>query len=490
MSSQHIAIDLGADSGRVVLGTLDRGVFELTVVHRFVNTPVRIDGLLRWDLPALWDGIRTGIRLAREQATGPVASIGVDTWGVDYALLDEAGTLLDPPVHYRDERNLAMPERAYRIVPETEFFHRTGIRGLVFNTAFQLLAEQAQRPELLARAHRLLAFTDLLGFWLSGTMANEWSQAGTTGLAIAGRPEWDDELIARLGLPRHIFGPIVHSGAVLGPLQHALASELEFTGELPVVIAPGCHDTASSVAAMPTADPGAAFISCGTWSLMGVLSPVPVTSDAALLGQFSNEIAVDGRIRLLRNIMGLWVWQECRRDLVAEGVELSHAELTSLSAAAAPASTVIDINDLEFLPQSQPHDRMIDRVRRHSARRNLAASAPGDLFRRITEALAAAYADCRRGLERITGTPVTTISLMGGGCQNLLLCQLTANACGLPVLAGPAEGTALGNLLVQARSLGLVAGTDLASTAARSSLIERYAPLARCAVATPSTTSA
>ena len=474
--SAHIAVDLGADSGRVVLGTFAAGVFSLDVTHRFANTPQRVDSLLRWDLDALWQGIRTGIRLARERSVDPVLSIGVDTWGVDYGLVDARGELIDAPVHYRAERNLAMPDKVHARIPKAELFARSGTRGLVFNTIFQLMAEQEQRPELLRRAHLLLTIPDLLGHRLCGVMANEWSNAGTSGLTVAGRPEWDHELIARLGLPGHLFGGIVRSGSVLGPLRPELADELGFTGDLPLVVAPGCHDTASAVASMPTAEAGTAFISCGTWSLMGVLNDRPVVTPEAFAADLSNEIAVDGRIRLLKNIMGLWVWQECRRDLIAAGTELSHAELAALTESAAPAGTTIDIDRIELLPQSQPHDRMIDRVRRQATQLGLACEAPGDLFRRIVEGLASAYQRTRVALEEATGRPVRRISLMGGGCRNRLLCQLTADATGLEILAGPDEGTALGNLLVQARGLGLLDDAGMARVSAASSEIQTYRP--------------
>jgi rhamnulokinase len=475
MITRHLAIDLGADSGRVVLGTFDGERFAMEVVHRFPNTPVRVDGLLRWDIEALWAGIITGLQAAQTLAKAPIISLAVDTWGVDYGLLDAAGTLIDQPVHYRDERNLAMPEQVHAVVPKAELFARSGLRGLVFNTIFQLVAEQGQRPQLLQRARRLLTIPDLLAYRLSGVMANEWSNAGTTGLTLAGKPAWDLELMQRLGLPTHLFGNIVASGTVLGTAK----AELGFSAPLPVVMAVGGHDTASAVAAMPVLDEGYAFISCGTWSLVGVLNPTPVTSAEAFAGELSNEIAVDGRIRLLKNVMGLWVWQECRRDLIAAGEEFSHAELARLAAEAAPAEVTLDIDRLELLGQSQPHDRMIARIRRQAGELGLAAATPGEVFRRIVEALAAAYQRSRVALERATGKPIMGISLMGGGCHNQLLCQLTADVTGLVVVAGPDEGTALGNLLVQARGLGLVDAAGMARVSAASSTLATYRPRAQ-----------
>ncbi len=546
MSTAHIAIDLGADSGRVVLGIFDGQRFTLDVVHRFANTPITVGNLLRWDLASLWSGITTGLDAARQRALTiqvPILSLGVDTWGVDYGLLNEQHELLDPPVHYRAERNVAMPERVHQIIPKAELYARSGTRGLVFNTIFQVLAEMGERPELIAKASRLLTIPDLLAWRLCGVMANEWTNAGTTGLTRAGRPDWDVELMTRLGIPTRLFGPIVPSGTILGPVKAELgfrdclaipdrgagessgwlpvrrseemlegsreqsdaADTADFrrirpsgiarqslSGSLPVVVAVGGHDTASAVAAMPIIGSGTAFISCGTWSLMGVLNPTPVTSNEAFVGELSNEIAVDGQIRLLKNIMGLWVWQECRRDLIAEGHEFSHAELAQLAEAAPAAplaasglTATIDIDRADLLGQSLPTDRMIDRVRRQATALGLEADEPGALFRRIVEGLAAAYQHTRLALERATGTPITGLSLMGGGCRNRLLCQLTANATGLPVLAGPDEGTALGNLLVQARGLGLLSATTMAQVSAASSQVQTYLPAGMAAHTAP-----
>ncbi len=470
-----VAIDLGADSGRVVLGSLAGGRFQLSVVHRFANVPQTLPDGLHWDIPALWAGICEGLALARSQADGPVASIGIDTWGVDYALVDQNGQLQEPPWHYRDGRTTGQAEAVDQVIPRAELFARTGTRSLSFNTIYQLVAAHAANPASLARPQdRLLTIPDLFTYRLCGIQVNEWTNAGTTGLTRAGKPEWDHELIARLGLPAHLFGSIVRPGTVVGTLLPALAAELGYATDQTRVIVPGCHDTASAVAAMPTTAPGTAFISCGTWSLMGVLADEPATGADALAADLSNEIAVDGRIRLLQNIMGLWVWQECRRDLIVQGTELSHAELARLAAAALPAGQTFAINDPSLLAPSSAGVPMIDRVRALAG--GLPTATPGELFRRITEALAAAYARCRNDLERVTGVRITALSLMGGGCRNELLCQLTADACGVEVIAGPDEGTALGNLLVQARSLGLVDAAGMADLAAASTAAVRYRP--------------
>lgn len=453
-----LAVDLGADSGRVILGTEVGGEIRQEVLHRFPNVPQRAaDGSLHWDIEALWTGILAGLRLGA--ATGPIDSIAVDTWGVDYGLVDAQGNLLEAPYHYRDARTEGIAQEVSERFGREALFARTGTRSLPFNTVFQLVAHQRHDPGLLARAHRLLTIPDLLAYRLSDTMANEWTNAGTTGLTRAGEPAWDLELIRDLGLPEHLFGTIVRPGTILASLRPDLVASLGFTGRAPRIVAPGAHDTASAIAAMPVSDAGTAYISCGTWSLMGVLSDRPLTTPAALAADLSNEVSVDGRTRLLRNIMGLWVWQECRRDRLAEGLDADHGALATLAAAAPEgpltlAAGAIDINHPDFLPPSVPGNRMLDRLRRHAAARGLACADDGALFRRITEALAAAYAACRTGLEEATGQPITRICLLGGGVRNRLLCDLTGQASGLPILVGSEEATALGNLTVQVRALG------------------------------------
>ena len=453
-----LAVDLGADSGRVILGTEVGAEIHQEVLHRFPNVPQRAaDGSLHWDIEALWTGILAGLRLGA--ATGPIDSIAVDTWGVDDGLVAAEGNLLEAPYHYRDARTEGIAEEVTGLFGRETLFARTGTRSLPFNTVFQLVAHQRHDPGLLARAHRLLTIPDLLAYRLSDTMANEWTNAGTTGLTKAGEPAWDLELIRDLGLPEHLFGTIVRPGTILASLRPDLVTSLGFTGRAPRIVAPGAHDTASAIAAMPVSDAGTAYISCGTWSLMGVLCDRPLTTPAALAADLSNEVSVDGRTRLLRNIMGLWVWQECRRDRLAEGLDADHGALAALAAAAPEgpltlAAGAIDINHPDFLPPSVPGNRMLDRLRRHAAARGLACADDGALFRRITEALAAAYAACRTGLEEATGQSITRICLLGGGVRNRLLCDLTSQASGLPILVGSEEATALGNLTVQVRALG------------------------------------
>ena len=471
------AIDLGAESGRVVVGTLANGRCTLTVANRFANRPRQTADGLRWDLDDLKTGITAGLRVAA--AEGPLDAIGVDTWGVDYGLVDSAGNLLEAPWHYRDPRTEAISDEVAARFGADALFARTGTAALPFNTIYQLVAHQRRDPALLARAHRLLTIPDLLHLWLSGTMANEWSNAGTTGLTVAGTMAWDRELIAELGLPDHLFGAIVPSGARLGALRPELMAACGMVGPAPEIIAPACHDTASAVAAVPGDAGRAAWISCGTWSLMGLVTDQPVTSAAARAAKLSNEVAYDGRTRLLTNIMGLWVLQECRRTWAATGGPDDYTSITGLAEAATPGA-VIEVDDPRFFAPGAPGDTMPERVitwcREHG---QPVPDSPGAIARAIIAGLAQAYRGTLDRLRDVTGATPEVIHLIGGGSRNRLLCRLTAEACGLPVLAGPDEATALGNVLVQARGLGAFASaTDdqLRALAIASAQVERFAP--------------
>jgi rhamnulokinase len=477
------AIDLGGESGRVVVGTLVAGRCTLSVAHRFANRPRQTAAGLHWDLDDLKAGITAGLRAAAQ--AGPLAAIGVDTWGVDYGLVDTQGELLAAPWHYRDPRTAGISAELAERCGADALFARSGTAALPFNTIYQLIAQQRQDPGLLVRAHRLLTIPDLLHAWLSGTMVNEWSNAGTTGLTRAGRMEWDRELIASLGLPDHLFGPLVPSGTQLGSLRPELMADCAISGPAPLIVAPACHDTASAVAAVPGEAQRAAWISCGTWSLMGLVTAQPVLSPTARSAKLSNEVAHDGRTRLLTNIMGLWILQECRRAWAAGGGPEDYPRITAL-AEAAPAGTVIDVDDPRFFAPGSATDPMPARVvawcREHG---QSVPDGPGAIARAILAGLAQAYRRTLDELRTVTGARPEAIHLIGGGSRNHLLCRLTAEACGLPVLAGPDEATALGNVLVQARGLGLLASEqELRLAAQASTQVERFAPPA-CLAARP-----
>jgi rhamnulokinase len=477
-----IAIDVGAESGRVIVGTLADGRISLEVVHRFPNGPITIDGTLRWDLPALFREITSGLRMALARYPNEIASIGVDTWGVDYALIDSNGALIELPYNYRDRRTEGILGHVHSLVTERELFFRTGVRSLSINTIYQLAAQQLQHPETIKRAAHLLTIPDLLHYWLSGVMKTEWSFAGTTQLARAGKPEWDVELLARLGLPSRLFCPIIKPGTRLGPLKPELMRELGVTGAAPVIVVPAAHDTASAVAASPGDPATTAYLSSGTWSLMGMVHAQAVTSEPLRAAGLSNEIGAfpdhGGAVRLNRNIMGLWLVQECRRGFARAGRDYSYPELAELAGAAPVSTVVLDIDDPRFLPPGEGDDTMPVRIRAWMRERgHTEPQDDGALVRLVLDGLSTAYGGCARDLARLVGRPLAAVHVIGGGSQHRVLCQLTADACQLPVVAGPVEATAFGNILVQALGLGLIASPEQARALVRASVaIETFTP--------------
>jgi rhamnulokinase len=477
-----IAVDCGAESGRVIVGTIVDGGIALEVIHRFPNGPVTIDGTLRWDLPALFTEIKRGIASACARYPGEIASIGVDTWGVDYCLLDAQGGLIELPYNHRDRRTEGISDHVHQLVSERELFYRTGVRSLPINTVYQLSAQQLQHPETLKRAARLLTIPDTLHYWLSGEMRSEWSFSGTTQLARAGRPEWDTELLARLGLPSRLFCPIVLPGTRLGRLRAELARAFKITGEAPWIVLPASHDTASAVAASPGDPATTAYLSSGTWSLMGVVHPQAVTTETARTAGLSNEIGAfpqhGGPVRLNRNIMGLWLVQECRRGFARSGREYSYGELAQLAAAAPASSGLLEVDDARFLPPGEGDDTMPVRIRAALAERGApVGDSDGALVRAVLDGLARAYGSCATDLARAAGHALEAVHVIGGGSQHRLLCQLTADSCRLPVVCGPVEATAMGNILVQALGLGAITSVAQARALVRASVsLETFTP--------------
>ncbi|TDW71125.1 rhamnulokinase [Kribbella pratensis] len=426
------AVDLGASSGRVMLGEVGAHVLELREVHRFWNGPVRAHGRLHWDILQLYRSTLDGLRTA-----GALDGIGIDSWAVDYGLLDADGRLLRNPVHYRDSRTDGVMERVLEKVPAADLYAVTGLQQLPFNTIYQLTAEA------LEGATSLLMIPDLLGYWLTGEIGVERTNASTTQLFDVRSREWSDELISRVGLPRRVFPQLREPGDVIG---NALPDETGLAPGIPV-IAVGSHDTASSVVAVPAADERFAYISSGTWSLVGLELDAPVLTDAAREANFTNEGGVDGRIRFLRNVMGLWILQECQRVWGDDDLD----GLLRDAAAAPSFTTLIDPDAPEFLAPGNMPKRIEEHCR---ATGQEPPRSRGAMVRCILESLALAYRRTLRAAQSIAGREVDVLHVIGGGSQNELLCQLTADACGLPVLAGPVEASALGNVLVQARALG------------------------------------
>jgi rhamnulokinase len=452
------AADLGAESGRVVVGTLRDGRVELEVVHRFANRPVRLPDGLHWNAPGLLEGILDGLR-----AAGRVDGVGVDAWGVDYGLVDRDGRLLGLPFHHRDPRTAPMVARAFERVPREDLYAATGIQTLPINTVFQLLADEGT-PALDAAARALL-IPDLLALWLSGVAANEVTAASTTGLLDARTGAWAIDAIERLGLPARMFGELVEPSTTLGQLlsEHGIAGA-------PLVRAVAGHDTASAFAAAPVDGEDAAILSSGTWSLLGLELPGPMLGADAAAANLTNERGVDGTTRLLKNVMGLWLVQECRR---AWGTH-DYDELHRLAADAPDDVPLIDPDDEAFLAPGDMPARIAAHCERSGQR---PPAGPGETVRTILLSLACKYRVVLRRLERVTGRRVRCVHVIGGGARNALLCRMTADVLELPVLAGPIEATALGNVLVQARGAGLLGSlADLRAVAAASARPTTYEP--------------
>jgi rhamnulokinase len=432
------AVDLGASSGRVMLARVGEDELTLREAHRFANRPVRVAGTLHWDVLGLYREILDGLR-----AVEGADSIGIDSWAVDYGLLDPSGALIGNPVHYRDGRADGVMERVVAEVGADTLYDVGGLQFLPFNTVYQLLS--APLPE---RADRLLMIPDLLTYWLTDEIGAEQTNASTTGVYDVRAGEWAYSLIERLGLPRRLFPPLRRPGAHAGGLRAEVAAETGLPESLPVT-AVGSHDTASAVYAVPASGDRFGYVSCGTWSLAGVELTAPVlTADSRAAG-FTNEVGVGGTIRYLRNIMGLWLLQESLRMW---GESASLPALLAAAAEAPPFAALVDPGDREFLPPGDMPARITAHCERTGQR---PPGSRAETVRCILESLALGHRAAVREAARLSGRVVEVVHVVGGGARNTLLCQLTADACGVPVIAGPVEATAIGNALVQARAHGL-----------------------------------
>jgi rhamnulokinase len=447
-SRNFVAIDLGAESGRAVVGQLDGQQLSLHEAHRFRNGPVHVAGHLHWDVLRLFEEIQNGLQLsARHASRGEIASLGVDTWGVDFGLLDRTGALIGNPYHYRDHRTDGVMEQVFGRVPRAEVFAATGIQFMQLNTLYQLYA-MADSPAL-ASAETLLMMPDLFNYWLTGEKVSEFTIATTTQFYDSLKGAWADELLGRLGLPTRIMPRVIPPATVIAPRLPAPADHAGLANTR--VVAPACHDTGSAVAAVPARADHYAYISSGTWSLMGVVTPAPVITDVTRDLNFTNEGGVGGTIRLLKNITGLWLVQECRRAWARAGDELSYDAITTLVEQAAPFCAFVDPDHNSFL---NPPD-MPQAICAYCDKTGQPAPCDrGSLVRIALESLACKYRVTLESLEKILGYRLEVIHIVGGGSQNQLLCQFTADACGRPVYAGPVEATALGNVLAQVIALG------------------------------------
>jgi rhamnulokinase len=466
----YLAIDLGAESGRGVLAAFDGERLSLRELRRFPTTRGEADrgpdGVRRWDFERLWAEIQATLAQAQAES-GLLSGIGVDSWGVDFGLLDAKGRLLEAPVQYRDPSHTLAMQQALGIISREDLWAATGIQTLPFNTLYQLLARQARDPALLDHARRLLLIPDLIHARLTDGAAAvvEYTNATTTQCLDTATRQWNHELLARLGLPSHYLGPLVEAGHRLGATPDGVP-----------VYAPGTHDTASAVAAVPSVgETNWAFLSSGTWSLLGAERPAPVRTPEALNAGFSNEGGVGGVTRFLQNIMGLWMVQECRRSLLRrEGRDYAYADLADLAAAIPQGGPVVDATDQRFLA---PADMTAEIAQACAESGTPLSTGVGPLIRCCLDSLALAYRRGLRDMQTILGNRFDTLHIVGGGAQNRLLNQLTADACGLPVIAGPGEATALGNVLGQLVGSGAVADWAQArEVSRRSSPTETFLP--------------
>jgi rhamnulokinase len=505
-----LAVDMGASSGRHVAGLFDGELLTLEEVHRFENGPVAVGDHLHWDLLHQWDNIQQGLRAAAAKYGDRIRSIGVDTWGVDFGLLGRGDELIGNPYHYRDARTEGMIDRATTIVPREEIFAQSGLQFMRFNTLYQLLAMRLARSPLLEAAESLLMMPDLFHWLLTGVKANEFTEATTTQFFDPRREAWAIDLLARFELPAQILGDVIQPGTTLGPLRPTVA---EATGLTNVkVVAPGTHDTASAVMAVPAVskpdargrvsprhDPQAGaprvfapanlrserlahvseppdwcYISSGTWSLMGVETAEPIVNEKCLALNFTNEGGVGGTTRVLKNICGLWMVQECRRRWNQGGVSYSWDHLAREAAAAPPLVSLVDVDDDRF---AAPGD-MPEAIRAYCRRTGQPVpDGVGAVIRCALESLALKYRQVLAWLEELVGGRIETIHIVGGGTQNRQLCQMAADACRRRVVAGPIEATAIGNVMMQAVSAGVVGSIAEAREVIRRSFsVEEYHP--------------
>lgn len=468
---RFLAFDLGAESGRAILGILNGSNLALRELHRFPNTPVRLPQGLFWDTFRLFQEIEEGIRIACREGSA-IDGIGVDTWGVDFGLLGADGTLVENPRCYRDARTNGILEAAFSVMPREVLYGRTGIQFLQFNSLFQLFAMKRQNASALPVAAQLLHIPDLLNYWLTGRAVSERTIASTSQIYNPETHAWDRSLLETFGVSAHILGELVEPGAYLGPLLPEVMETVRCTQSIPVYASAG-HDTACAVAAAP-AVPGKnwCYISSGTWSLMGAELDAPVMSDRALAHTFTNEVGVAGSIRFLKNIMGLWLLQECRRAWAADGKDYTYDELVIAALSAKPFLAVVDPD--AFLAPGRMPEKIQDFCRRTGQQ---APTGPEEITRVIFESLAVCYRKVLLDLEETLGRRMDVIHIVGGGSRNSVLNQFVADATGRTVVAGPAEATAIGNVLVQAMGSGLITSHAHAREVVRNSFeVKHFEP--------------
>jgi rhamnulokinase len=471
----YLAIDIGAESGRVIAGVWNGNTIRLEEAHRFPNGPVALGETIRWDLLRLWAEIQTGLALAGKKFGRQIVSVGADTWGVDFVLLNQQEEILGQPYHYRDARTRGLMEQAFKKVLRAQIYAQSGLQFMEINSLYQLLAWQKGSPEILAAADTLLFMPDFIHWALCGAKRAEFTIASTSQFVHPTKRNWSLPLLKQLGLPTHFLPKLVLPGTELGLVRKSLAERTGLAGVK--VVAPPTHDTASAIAGVPTASTGQAnwaYISSGTWSLMGVEVNQPVLSPRALELNMTNEGGIDGTYRLLKNIMGLWLVQQCKRSFERAGRSDNYAQMVNLAAKAKPLRSLVNLNDPRFLnPPDMP--KAIQEYCRET--KQPVPKTDGELVRCCYESLALKYSETLGNLEELIGNKIAVIHLVGGGSQNKLLNQFTADACQRPVMAGPVEATAMGNLLTQVRADGEIGSlAEMREVVRRSSDVERYEP--------------
>lgn len=470
MNGNYLALDLGAESGRAMLARVEQGKLELSELHRFANTPVQLPTGLYWDTLRLIHEICEGIR-AGAKAADKLDGIAVDTWGVDFGLIGENGELLQNPRHYRDTRTSGVPERVFERVPRAEIFLETGLQFMAINSLYQLYSIQQDSPEVLSLASKLLFIPDLFNYFLTGTFAAERTIASTSQFYDPIRKKFTTDLLRKLGIESGFLPRLIDPGVELGPLLPYVADRCGLKHDVSVYTT-GSHDTASAVAAVPADGDNWCYISSGTWSLMGVELKEPVINEGSLDANFTNEVGVDGTIRFLKNIPGMWVLQECRRAWAKEGHEYSYAELMERAAAARPTRTLLD---LEQFVSPGNHPRRICEFCKQTEQE--APNDAGEITRVILQSLAVRYREVLETLEKLTNRKIEVIHIVGGGSQNRLLNQLAADVTGRRVIAGPTEATAAGNALMQAMGTGDIQSLEELRTVVRESFsLEEFRP--------------
>ena len=472
LNKVYLAVDLGAGSGRVLAGEFDGVRIELHELNRFENVALELPSGSHCNVPSLYQNILDGLRIAADTYGDSVVSLGIDTWGVDYGLVDKDGRILGLPYNYRDSRTDGMLEMAYEKVPKKEIFEATGIASIFLNTLYQLVSEVEGNNPGLNAAEDLLFIPDLLGYWLTGNKTQERTIASTSQLYNPKTKNWDYDLIEKLGIPTHLFKAISDPGQTLGSLREQVARR---TGlKTTQVITVAGHDTASAVAAVPSQSPTPAYLSSGTWSLLGLELPKPVINEQAMADGFTNEIGVGGKIRFLKNICGLWLIQQSRRYWRAEGEDIAFSKMASFASKAEPFRSMIDPDSPMFVEAG----RMPEKIQQYCRDTNQPVpETKGQIIRCIYESLALRYAEVWTNLMHYTDTPPKTLHIVGGGCQDKLLNQFAAYAIGIQVAACPVEATGLGNILVQMMSDGVI--KDLSEgreIVLKSSLVERFEP--------------